>query len=315
VWGTFFPGKVPHAHPPRVPDKSKFEIIQKGVIIVIALYIILGIVALFVLIFTVRIRVTIDMAEEMRLWVSVLGIRINILPKKPKKYKISNYTLKKIAKRDRKKAIKDAKKAEAKALKKAKKDAEKKKKKEEEAKLTKAEKKAKKAAKRASMPPIPDLISLLISILKFFFPNLFLKFHFHVARIKIKVGGADAAKIACNYYAISNALGPALNFIDKHSHLHGTRRAEIEIAPDYLSEEIKADVKLGFSTSIGGILGILLKTGFKAIFGYMKIKPSSTQASGHKYPASSSETANIEQGTNEENKPIPSQTESERAEK
>ena len=289
---------------PRVPDKSEFEIIEKGVVIVIALYIILGIIALFVLIFSVRIRVTIDMAEEMRLWVQVFGIRINILPKKPKKYKISNYTLKKIAKRDRKNAIKEAKKAEAKALKQAKKEAEKKKKKEEEAKLTKAEKKARKAAKKASMPPIPDLISLLISIIKFFFPGIFLKFHFHVARIKIKVGGADAAQIAYLYYTISNALGPALSFIDKHSHLHGMSRADIDISPDYLSEEIKADVKLGFSTSIGGILGILLKTGFKLLFGYLKLKPSGSPAQGHAVPT---------EKTTEEQKPTTSQIESKTA--
>ena len=257
---------------------------QKGVIITVALYIILGIIAFFVLIFTVRVRVTIDMAEEMHLWVYVLGIRVNILPKKPKKYKHSNYTLKKIAKRDAKKTAKEKKKAEAKALKQKKKAAEKKAKKEAEAKLSKVEKKAKKAEKKASSPPLPDIVNLLTKTLGFFFPGIFAKFHFHVARIKLKIGGADAAQIALTYYAISNALGPILSFIDKHSNLHGMRRAEIEITPDYLSEEIKADVKLGFSTSLGGILGILLKTGFKLIFGYFKLKPSGVSQINHKSP-------------------------------
>ena len=253
-------------------------------VITVALYITLGIIAFFVLIFSVRVRVTIDMADEMSLWVSVLGIKINILPKKPKKYKLGNYTLKKIAKRDTKKAVRDKKKAEAAALKKKKKDAEKKAKKEAEAKLTKGEKKAKKAAKKASSPHLPDLINLLLKVLGLFFPGIFAKFHFHVARIKLKIGGADAAQIALTYYAVSNALGPVLSFIDKHSNLHGMSRAEIEVVPDFLSEEIKVDVKLGFSTSLGGILGILLKTGFKFIFGYFKIKPSGTSASMHKPP-------------------------------
>lgn len=265
-------------------------------VITVALYIILGIIAFFVLIFSVRVRVTIDMAEELNLSVRVFGINIKILPQKPKKYKISDYTLKKIAKRDRKNAIKEAKKAEAKAKKKALKDAEKKKKKEEEANLTKAEKKARKAEKKASSPPLPELINLLISALKFFFPGILLKFHFHVARIKINIGGSDAAQIALVYYAISNALGPVLSFIDKHSHLHGMNRAEIEISPDYLSEEIKADVKLGFSTSIGGILGILLKTGFKLIFGYLKIKPSTAPSQSHIYS----------DNKNDQKKPLPS---------
>ena len=265
-------------------DKSKFEIQQKGVIITVALYIILGIIAFFVLIFSVRVRVTIDMADEMRLWVTVLGIRINILPKKPKKYKIGNYTLKKIAKRDAKKAAKEKKKAEAKALKQKKKEAQKKAKKEADAKLSKEEKKAKKAEKKASMPPLPDLISLLLKTLGFFFPGLFSKFHFHVARIKLKIGGSDAAQIALTYYAVSNALGPVLSFIDKHSNLHGMRRAEIEIVPDFLSEEIKADIKLGFSTSLGGILGTVLKAGFKLAIGYFKIKPAGASQTNHKPP-------------------------------
>ncbi len=250
-------------------------------VIIVALYIILGIVAFFVFLFAVRVRVTIDMAEEMKLWITVCGIKVNILPKKPKKYKLSNYTLKKIAKRDKKKALKDAKKAEAAALKKKKKTEEKKRKQDEQDKLTKEEKKAIKARKKAAMPPLPPLISLLVKTLGFFFPGLFGKFHFHVARIKLSIGGSDAAQTALMYYAVSNALGPTLKFIDKHSNLHGMKNAEIDISPDFLSDEIKADVKLGFSTSLGGILGTAIKTGFKFLFGFLKIKPS-VPADGHK---------------------------------
>ncbi len=255
-------------------------------IIIVALYILLGILAFFVFIFAVRVRVTIDMADEMKLWITVCGIKINILPKKPKKYKLSDYTLKKIAKRDKKKAEKDAKKAAAKAEKKKKKAAEKKRRKEEQAKLTKAEKKAIKAKKKASRPPLPPLISLLLKTLGFFFPGFFGKFHFHIARIKLRIGGSDAAQTAIMYYAITNALGPALAFIDKHAHLHGSRRAEIDIAPDFLSDEIKADVKIGFSTSLGAILGILIKTAFKFVFGFIKIKPVGQASDSHKHESS-----------------------------
>lgn len=260
-----------------------------GVTEIVALYILIGIVAFFALIFTVRVRVTVDMADELKLWITVCGIRINILPKKPKKYKLSNYTLKKIAKRDQKKAIKDAKKAEAAAQKKKKKAEEQKKKKAAKEKLTKEQKKAIRARKKASRPPLPPLIAHLRDTLGFFFPSIFGKFHFHVARIKLKIGGKDAAQTALTYYAVTNALGPILGFIDKHSNLHGMRRAEIDISPDFLSEEIKADVKLGFSTSLGGILGSLLKTGFKFLLGYIKIKPQPPANSGHIQPSTQKE--------------------------
>ena len=190
------------------------------------------------------------MADELKLDVSVLGIKIGILPKKPKKYKISNYTLKKIAKRDKKKAEKDAKKAAAAALKKKKKAGEKKRKQASQKKLTREEIKEQKKKKKASRPPLPKMISLLCDTLGFFFPSLFGKFHFHVARIKLKIGGKDAAETALTYYVVTNALGPVLGFIDRHSNLHGMKRAEIDISPDFLSEDIKADVKLGFSTSL-----------------------------------------------------------------
>ena len=63
-----------------------------------------AIVTLFVALFTIRIRVDLEMADELRLSVLAFGVRIGILPKKPKKYNIRDYSLKKIAKRDRKTA-------------------------------------------------------------------------------------------------------------------------------------------------------------------------------------------------------------------
>ena len=242
----------------------------------IALAIILFIVALFVLIFNVRIKLIVELGDELFLTLSVLGIKIPILPKKPKKYKLRDYTPKKIAKRD----AKAAKKARLDAEKKAKKDAEKalrkKQKKQAEAKLTKAEKKARLKKKLKALPPIPDMISLFISIIRQLFSGIFKKFHFYVDRLHIKVGGEDAAQIALVYTAITNGLHPMLAFIDKHSNLHGIKDADIEISTDYLSDTISADVKITFGTSIGGILGALIKVAFKALFGWIKIAPSNT---------------------------------------
>ena len=242
----------------------------------IALAIILPTIALFALILNVRIKLTVELSDELFLTVSILGIKIPILPKKQKKYKLSDYTPKKIAKRD----AKAAKKAKIAAQKKAKKDAlkaqKKKQKQQDKSKLTKAEKKAQRKKKRESLPAIPDMISLFLDMIKLLFSGLFRKFHFHIERLRIKVGGADAAQIALTYVAITNGLHPVFAFLDKHSNLHGVDKADIEISTDYLSDEIKADVKLGFSTSIGGVLGALIKVAFKSIFGWMKISPKRT---------------------------------------
>jgi len=241
---------------------------------VIITLVFLIILAFFVALFTIRARVTIEMQEELALWVTFAGIRINILPKKPKKYKISDYTPQKIAKRDKKAEEKAAKKAKKAADKKAKKAADKQRKKDEQKKLTRAERKAIKAKKKASRPPIPDMISLFSDIVKLFFSRLFGKLHVHMARIRIKVGSPDAASTAMMYVGICNALNPILALIEKHSNLHGRRRADIDISPDFLSEELKTDIKLGFSMSIGGLLGVLFKVAFRFLFGWIKIKPS-----------------------------------------
>ncbi len=240
----------------------------------IALIIIGAILALFVLLFTVRVRVDLEMNDELHLSILAFGIRINILPKKEKKYNLRNYTPKKIAKRDKIAAEKAAKKAENDKLKKQAKAQKKKQKKTTAAKLTKADKKALKARKKASRPAIPDMLDMFLRILKLFFSGLFSKFHFHVARIKLDVGSDNAATTALMCVGIRTAIRPVLSFLDKHSNLHGMKNAEISVTPNYLSEEIKTDIKLGFSTSLGGILGVAIRAGFSFIIGWMKIKPT-----------------------------------------
>ena len=231
----------------------------------------LCILAFFVALFTIRVRFTLTMTDRLSLSALAFGVRINLLPKKQKKYNIKDYTPKKIAKRD----AKAAKKAAIKAQKKAEKAKKKKQKKAATAKMTKAERKAEKAKKRAKRPPIPDMLSLFIKILNMFFSGLFRRFHFRVARIRISVGSSNAAKTAMLCTFVSASIEPILIFLDKHSNLHGRKNADIAITPDYLSEEFKFDVKLSFSTSMGSVLGILIKSAFSFIFGWMKISPSS----------------------------------------
>lgn len=228
------------------------------------------ILAFFILLFTVRVRVNIKMKDELELTVIAFGARIKILPKKEKKYNLKKYTLKKIQKRDAKAALKAQKKAEAKAKKKKEKEAAKKKAKA----LTKEQKKAIKAKKKASMPPIPDMISLFKEVIGLFFGTFFKKFHFHVAKIKITVGSSDASTTAIMHGAICAALGPTLMFIDRHSNLHTKRNFEVYIAPDFTSDKIVTDIDVGFSLSLGGVLSAAIKAGWRFIMGWVKIKPT-----------------------------------------
>lgn len=241
-----------------------------------ALIIICSIIAFFVLLFSVRVRVDLKMDDVLRLSVRVFGIKINILPKKPKKYSLRKYTLKKIRARDAKAEAKERKKAEAKAKKKKEKAEAKKKK----AAMTKAEKKAVKAKKRASTPPIPDMISLFKDVLSLFFSSFFSKFHFHIAKVIIRVGSDSADKTATLHGAVCTALAPVLTFIDRHTNLHTKKNFTVYIEPDFLSDKITADIDIGFSMSLGGVLSALIKAGVKFIVGWVKIKPSAPDTEG-----------------------------------
>lgn len=237
--------------------------------------VIAAIVILPILLFVVRIKVGIEFKDEFRLWVSFLGVKHTLLPKKPKKYKIRDYTPKKIAKRDRKAAEEAKRKAEKKAKRKAERSAKRRKKKAMGNKLTPKEKRAQFREKLAKWPTIDDSADLLLTILETFFTSFFGRFHFHVAKVRIAVGSDDAAKTALLTTIIDNTIEPLLYAVDRHSNLHVRRNADVCVYPDFLAEEIKYDVQLAFSMSIASFLWTVIKTAIPGYIGWTKIQPSS----------------------------------------
>ena len=231
------------------------------------------IVLLFVLLFTVHAYVTIEAADELALTVRILGIPIRILPKKPKKYKISHYTLKKIRKREAKEAKQAEKKARQQAEKRAKKAQKKAEKKAAAAQMTRAERRAAKAAKKAKKPALTDMISLVAKVAKLFFSRFFGKLHIRVARIHLRVGGGDAMTAAVTYGIVNQAVAYLIELLKKISHVDGLKKADITIRPDFLIDKIEYDIMLTFRVSLGNIVGALLHAGWSFLFGYARIKP------------------------------------------
>ena len=231
------------------------------------------IVLFFVFLFTVHAYITMETAEEMAVTVRILGIPIKILPKKPKTYNPKHYTLKKIRKRDAKAAKKAAKKAEAKKKKKDEKARKKADKKAELAKMSKEERRELKEKKKASRPALTDLIPLVCKTLGLFFSRFFGKLHIKVAKLHVRVGGADAMQIAVIYGAVNQSVQYFVEFLRKISHVDGLKKADIRVEPDFLSEKIEFEFKLTVRVSLGNVLGALLKAGWKFLVGFIKIKP------------------------------------------
>lgn len=246
-----------------------------------ALIVIGSILLFFVILFTAHAFITIELKDDFYLTVRFLGIPIHILPSKPKKYKLKDYTLKKIRKREAAAAKKEAKKA---AAKKKKQEAKEKKKAEQEAAdaaLTPAERKAKKAAEKAKKPKLTDLIPLVARVAKLFFSRFFGKLHIKVARIHIKVAAGDAMTAAVLYGTVNQSVQYLMEVLGKICHVDGLKKADIDIRPDFLASSLEFDCKLTFRVSLGNILGAAIKAGFSFLVGYVRIKPHPDE-SGHK---------------------------------
>ncbi len=258
------------------------------IILCVVLAVVAIIIAIPVLVFTVRVKVGIEFKDEFRFWVSFLGIRYTILPKKPKKYNIRDYTPAKIAKRDRKAAERAAKKAEAEAKKKAERAAKKRKKKAMGNKLTAKQKRQQFREKLSKWPAVDDAADLFFTVIRTFFTSFIGHFHFHFTRIRIAVGSDNAAKTALLTTTIASTIEPILYVLERHSNLHVSRNADICVYPDFLAEDIKFDVKLAFSMSLGSFLWTVIKTAVPGIVGWTKIQPTKSQSdgAGHKKPSS-----------------------------
>ena len=243
-----------------------------------ALIIVGCIILFFVFVFTVHAFITLDIGDSTALSVRVLFLRFKILPKKKKTYKIRNYSLKKIRKRDEK----AKKKAAAAALKKKKKAE----KKAELDEMTREERRALKDLKKASKPALSDLLSLICRVLGSFCFRLFGKIHIKVARLNVRVGAADAMQTAVLYGVANQSVQYLLAGLGKITNLDGLDRAEISVTPDFLSSKIDFDLKLTVRVSLGNVLSAVLRAGWKFLTGYSRIKPDPDKSKDTRVAAS-----------------------------
>ena len=231
------------------------------------------IVLFFVILFTVRINVRVAMKDDMTLALRVLGIPIKILPKKEKTYNPKDYTLGKIRKRDAKAAEKATKAAEKKRKKKEEKERKKAEEAAERKKLTRRERKALKEQKKASRPPITEMITLSLNVAKLFFSRFFGKLHIRVVKLHVRIGAKDAMTAAVTYGLANQAVQYTMEFLRKFCRVDKYSRSDIRIEPDFLIENIAFEFDINVRVTLGGVLGAIIKAGWKFLVGYIKIKP------------------------------------------
>ena len=236
-----------------------------------------AIVLFFTLLFAIPIRITIDYSDQVRAHMSIAHlIRIVLHPKKKKKVRLSDYTEKKIAKRERKRLAKEAKAKE------------KKKRKAADKKQRKLDKKARKdaeksgAIKKDEKPSILDNVRLITSIVEVFLKKFFRHLRIKVARLNITVATEDAAKTAILYGAVSQAVSYLIAVLDAKTNLKQKKNAQFSVNADFCATKSTADVCLSFSIRVGQVLLIGLAVLFRFIKHKLKSMSSAADSSKKK---------------------------------
>lgn len=210
---------------------------------------ILGAILLFLaFLLFVGVKIHVSYAEEIALSLSVLGIRIRLLPKKKRKITLRNYTharhkkrlireSESAAKKERRRMMKENKKR----LKKATKKVEKKK------KLPPEEKKKSDGA---------SVISILLSVVGDILDKFFGMLGVEVVRIRITVGGPDAAATAIAYGAVSQGVAYLLELLSQKTVFRCKDNEHVSVTADFLSQKTTADVSIVFTLRLWNFISI-----------------------------------------------------------
>ena len=260
-----------------------------------ALWILLGIFLFFFFLFVVPIHIIVGLSEEVSASVRILCFKIKLFPR-PKRVKKRPKDPKKHAEKLAKQKAKKDKKAIEKAEKKA---------------AKKAAKKAEKQAKAAEQPKkkrdILGLVRLLLKVVGAFLRSFPKHFKIRIHAYEIYVASEDAAKTAVMYGAIYALSQHFFTDLQRWKNFKIKRQAPLCIYADYFAEKPKANVKIEFILSIGGVLAMVLAAGVGFVKGIAenrarkKNQPAETKSADKKQQTNDKTQENTSDNTKNTN--------------
>ncbi|MBR6785413.1 MAG: DUF2953 domain-containing protein [Clostridia bacterium] len=218
-----------------------------------ALYIILGIIAFFVILLSIKIAVTVHYEDDIALSVKWLFLNIKILPAKAKE---------------------DHKKKPKKEKKKKKKDEEPK----EESEIIKEPKKKKKGDnmfvrfyKNRGVSGVIQLLKDALKALGGMFGRIFRAFKIEELYIAMTAGGGDSAETAIQYGKICSAAFPAMGLLVNKMKI---KKYSIDISPDFIYGKTEARLHTKISLRpiklINAVFVLVFELLFKVVFKLLK---------------------------------------------
>ena len=114
--------------------------------------------------------------------------------------------------------------------------------------------------------PIPEVLRLLSYLTKDILKHFFRGLRIFAAKVHVAVATGDAASTALLYAAVCSGVSGLAGHLDAMDTLRGSRKSDVQVTADFLSERTKADIDLGFSLRIYQIVYLLCKY----LFSYLR---------------------------------------------
>lgn len=214
-----------------------------------ALYIILGIIALIVILFSIKVSVTAEYADSFSLDVQWLFINLHIFPQ----------TEEQKAKREAKKAKKEEKKK-----KKPEKEKPEEEKKEEDKPSEPKKNIFKEFYENQGFGATVELIQTAAAQLGGFMGSIYRAFVIENLKLLLKVSsGDDAAQNAIKYGKVCSAVYPSMGFICSNMKV---KKYEVNVVPDFISQENKAQFALSLSVRPIKLTNAAVVLAFRLLF-------------------------------------------------
>ena len=209
-----------------------------------ALYIILGIIALIVILCSVKVKITAEYGEAFSLDVKWLFVKAHIFPQT-----------------EEQKAKREAKKAKKEEKKKKKPEEEKK----EEDKPSEPKKNIfKEFYENQGFGATVELIQTAAAQLGGFMGSIYRAFVIENLKLLLKVSsGDDAAQNAIKYGKVCSAVYPSMGFICSNMKV---KKYEVNVVPDFISQENKAQFALSLSVRPIKLTNAVVVLAFRLLF-------------------------------------------------
>lgn len=196
-----------------------------------------------------RVSVRIGVDENFSLVAGVGFIKLRIFPAKEKKLKLSDYRIDKYRKREEKKRL-------AAEKKKAKKSA--------PAEQNAASQPAGKSVEKEKRD-IPALISKLTRVAGVFLKRFGKHLRIDLRKLNIIIATGDAAQTAIIYGAVIGAVQNLYALLVNSGTLRTTKKSELFVEPDFLSEKMRVEVDLRFSFMIWQLFDMAIRAGVEIL--------------------------------------------------